>query len=73
LAATTFAYNSPALVHQSYFTHHQDAITDLIVCYNPLAAATTTTNSSSSTSTRSHHHHPLMITSARDGALKIWR
>ena len=30
LAATTFAYNSPALVHLSYFTHHQDAITDLI-------------------------------------------
>ena len=68
LAATTFAYNSPALVHQSYFTHHQDAITDLIVCYSPLNAT------NSSTNTRSHHsHQPLMITSARDGALKIWR
>lgn len=58
LASTSFAYNSPALVHQSYFTHHQDAITDLVLCYNPL-------------NTKSQQ--PLMITSARDGALKIWR
>lgn len=27
-------YSMPALTHQSYFTHHQDAITDLCVCYN---------------------------------------
>jgi phosphoinositide-3-kinase regulatory subunit 4 len=25
----------PALTHQSYFTQHQDAITDLCLCYNP--------------------------------------
>jgi hypothetical protein len=57
LASTTFSYNSPALIHQSYFTHHQDAITDLVVCYNPM----------------NNKNHPLLITSARDGALKIWR
>lgn len=49
--------NSPALIHQSYFTHHQDAITDLIVCYNPAA----------------NRNQPLIVTSARDGTLKIWR
>jgi len=53
----TFSYNSPALTHQSYFTHHQDAITDLIVCYNQ----------------NNSKNPPLIITSARDGALKIWR
>ena len=57
LASTSFSYNSPALTHQSYFTHHQDAITDLVVCYNPL----------------NNKNHPLIVTSARDGALKIWR
>lgn len=49
--------NSPALIHQSYFTHHQDAITDLAVCYNPAA----------------NRNQPLIVTAARDGTLKIWR
>ena len=56
-STTTYSYNSPALAHQSYFTHHQDAITDLIVCYNPI----------------SNKNQPLVVTSARDGTLKIWR
>jgi phosphoinositide-3-kinase, regulatory subunit 4 len=53
----SFSYNSPALTHQSYFTHHQDAITDLVVCYNQYNSK----------------NPPLIVTSARDGALKIWR
>jgi hypothetical protein len=56
-SSTTYSYNSPALAHQSYFTHHQDAITDLIVCYNPI----------------NNKNQPLVVTSARDGTLKIWR
>lgn len=50
-------YSSAPLTHQSYFTHHQDAISDLIMCYNP----TNTKN------------QPLIVTSSRDGTLKIWR
>ena len=53
----TFSFNSSALTHQTYFTYHQDAITDLIVCYN--------SNNSKS--------QPLIISSSRDGALKVWR
>ncbi len=51
------SYNSPALTHQSQFTHHQDAISDLVVCYNQFNAKST----------------PLIVTCARDGALKIWK
>lgn len=50
-------HNTPALFHQSYFTHHQDAISDLIVCYNPAT----------------NKNQPLIVASARDGTLKIWR
>lgn len=49
--------NMPALIHQSYFTHHQDAISDLVVCYSPT----------------SNRNQPLIVTAARDGTLKIWR
>lgn len=49
--------NSPALIHQSYFTHHQDAISDLVVCYSPT----------------SNRNQPLIVTAARDGTMKIWR
>jgi hypothetical protein len=49
--------NLPALIHQSYFTHHQDAISDLVVCYSPT----------------SNRNQPLIVTAARDGTLKIWR
>lgn len=52
------SYNSPALTHQSQFTHHQDAISDLVVCYNQFGVKST---------------QPLIVTSARDGALKIWK
>lgn len=55
--SASYSYNIPALTHQSYFTHHQDAISDLIVCYNPV----------------NNKNQPLIITSARDGTLKIWR
>nr|AWV66700.1 phosphoinositide 3-kinase regulatory subunit 4 [Brachionus calyciflorus] len=48
---------SAALTFQSCFTNHQDAISDLTVCYNPLA----------------NKNQPLIITTARDGTLKIWR
>jgi hypothetical protein len=51
------AYNSSALTHQSYFTHHQDAITDLNVCYNQSI----------------NKNQPIIVTAARDGTLKIWR
>jgi len=51
------SYNSPALTHQSQFTHHQDAISDLVVCYNHFGGK----------------NMPLMVTGARDGALKIWK
>jgi serine/threonine protein kinase len=50
-------YNSAALTHQTYFTHHQDAISDLILCYNPV----------------NNKNQPLMLTSSRDGSLKVWR
>lgn len=55
--AQALSYNSPALTHQSQFTHHQDAISDLTICYNHFNSKNT----------------PLIITSARDGALKIWK
>nr|AWV66649.1 phosphoinositide 3-kinase regulatory subunit 4 [Brachionus plicatilis] len=51
------SYSSAAFTYQSRFTHHQDAITDLSVCYNPLR----------------NKNQPLVITAARDGTLKIWR
>ncbi len=51
------SYNSPALTHQSQFTHHQDAISDLVVCYNHFGGKNV----------------PLMMTGSRDGALKIWK
>jgi hypothetical protein len=51
------AYNSSAFTHQSYFTHHQDAITDLNVCYNQ----------------STNKNQPIIVTAARDGTLKIWR
>lgn len=51
------SFNSPALTHQSQFTHHQDAISDLTVCYNHFSSKQT----------------PLVVTTARDGALKIWK
>jgi phosphoinositide-3-kinase regulatory subunit 4 len=60
------SYSMPALTHQSYFTHHQDAITDLLVCYN-------SNKSSSSVSVSSKNQQPLFITSSRDGCLKIWK
>ena len=47
----------PALTHQSYFTHHQDAITDLALCYNMNRS----------------QPQPLVITAGRDGCLKIWK
>nr|AWV66625.1 phosphoinositide 3-kinase regulatory subunit 4 [Brachionus rotundiformis] len=49
--------SSAAFTYQSRFTHHQDAITDLSICYNSLKVK----------------NHPLIITAARDGTLKIWR
>jgi hypothetical protein len=54
---TALSYNSPALTHQNQFTHHSDAISDLIVCYNHFNTKST----------------PLIVTGARDGALKIWK
>ena len=57
--SSTASYNSPALTHQSYFTHHQDAISDLIVCHNAAGVG--------------NKSQPLVVTSSRDGSLKIWR
>nr|AWV66674.1 phosphoinositide 3-kinase regulatory subunit 4 [Brachionus koreanus] len=44
------SYSSAAFTYQSRFTHHQDAITDLSICYNPLK----------------NKNQPLLITAARD-------
>ena len=55
--STVTSYSSAAFTYQSRFTHHQDAITDLSICYNPLK----------------NKNNPLVITAARDGTLKIWR
>ena len=53
----TFSLNSSALTHQTYFTYHQDAITDLSLCYNYQNAKS----------------QPLILSSSRDGILKVWR
>lgn len=49
--------NSSALAYQSYCSHHQDAISDLLICYK----------------TSNPTYQPFIVTSSRDGTLKVWR
>ena len=37
-------FNYPALFHQNYFTHHQDAITDLVICNTKSVPLTVTSS-----------------------------
>jgi hypothetical protein len=52
--------NSSALAYQNYCTHHQDSISDLIVCYKHSNQSTTS-------------NQAFLVTTARDGVLKVWR
>jgi WD40 repeat protein len=51
--------NSSALAYQNYCTHHQDSITDLIVC--------------SKQGNQSTNNQAFLVTTSRDGILKVWR
>ena len=53
----SITHNSLALAYPSYCSHHQDAISDLLVCYK----------------TSSPTYQPFIVTSSRDGSLKVWR
>jgi hypothetical protein len=55
--STSITQNSLALAYPSYCSHHQDAITDLLVCYK----------------TSNPAYQPYIVTSSRDGTLKVWR
>ena len=53
----TIAHNSLGIAYQSYCSHHQDAISDLLICYK----------------TSNPTYQPFIVTSSRDGTLKVWR
>jgi hypothetical protein len=55
--STSITQKSLALAYPSYCSHHQDAITDLLVCYK----------------TSNPAYQPYIVTSSRDGTLKVWR